>query len=200
VGSIDPAPPVTLASVFYPTAYPQRKHPQVGLVASQKQTLATAAETFKNNEQYDQQDKLTVVAHADVRGSVKYNQALSERRAALVKNFLVSQGISADKIEVRAEGKKEQLDRKQVQELQSQDTEKPQSFMTKRQKATWLAYNRRVDIVLEPVGQESAKTYPNDTPDARILWQPSVPKLQTVQSAEGATGPQQNQGQTVATN
>lgn len=198
VGSIDPAPPVTLASIFYPTAYPERKHPRVGLVASEKQTLAKAADTFKNNEQYEQQNKLTVVAHADVRGSAKYNMALSERRAELVKNYLVSQGISADKIEIRAEGKKDQLDRTQVQELQSQDAEKPQSWMMKRKKATWLAYNRRVDIVLEPVGQESAKTYPNDTPDARILWQRSVPKLKTVQTAESATGSRQSQ--TVATN
>jgi len=198
VGSIDPAPPVTLASVFYPTAYPNRRHPEVGLVASQKQTLATAADTFKNNEQYDQQNKLTVVAHADVRGPEKYNQALSERRAELVKNYLVSQGILAEKIEVRAVGKEDQLDRTLVEQLQSQDAEKPQSWMTKQEKATWLAYNRRVDIVLEPVGQESAKTYPNDTPDARILWQQSVPKLKTVKSAEIAIGPQHNQ--TIATN
>ena len=198
VGSIDPAPPVTLASIFYPTGYPERKHPQVGLVAIEKQTLAKAANTFKNNEQYEQQNKLMVVAHADVRGSAKYNMALSERRAELVKDYLASQGIPADKIEVRAVGKNDQLDRKQVQELQSQDAEKPQSWMTKRNKATWLAYNRRVDIVLEPVGQESAKTYPNDTPDARVLWQQSVPKLKTVETAESAAGPQQNP--TVATN
>jgi hypothetical protein len=197
-GSIDPPPPVTLASLFYPTAYPERRHPQVGLVASQKQTLAKAADTFKNNEKYDQQNKLTVVAHADVRGPDKYNMALSERRAALVKDYLVSQGISADKIEVRAEGKEDQLDQKQVEQLQSQDTEKPQTWMTKQKKVTWLAYNRRVDIILEPVGQESAKTYPNDTPDARILWQRSVPKLKTVETAETASGPEHNP--TVAAN
>jgi hypothetical protein len=49
-----------------------------------------------------------------------------------------------------------------------------------------------VDIILEPVGQESAKTYPNDTPDARILWQRSVPKLKTVDTAETASGPEHN--------
>src|SRR6267378_505342 len=30
VGSIDPAPPLTLASIFYPSNYPQRRHPKVG--------------------------------------------------------------------------------------------------------------------------------------------------------------------------
>ena len=36
VGSIDPAPPVTLASLFYPTSYPERRHPKVGLVSSEE--------------------------------------------------------------------------------------------------------------------------------------------------------------------
>ena len=183
VGSIDPPPPVTLASVFYPTAYPERRHPKVGLVSSQKQTLAKAAATFKNNEQYDQQNKLMVVGHADVRGSEKYNLALTERRAEAVKNYLVSQGIAADKIETRAEGKDKQLDEKQVEKLQSQDTQPPQKWMTKREKATWLAYNRRVDIILEPTGQESTEAYPNDAPEARILWQRPVPSLKAVESA-----------------
>jgi outer membrane protein OmpA-like peptidoglycan-associated protein len=45
-------------------------------------TLTKAASTFKNNEQYAQQDKLIVVGHADIRGPKKYNQALSERRGS----------------------------------------------------------------------------------------------------------------------
>jgi hypothetical protein len=183
VGSIDPPPPVTLASVFYPTAYPERRHQTVGLVSSQKQTLAKAAATFKNNEQYDQQNKLMVVGHADVRGSGEYNLSLTERRAEVVKNYLISQGIAADKIEIRAEGKDKQLDEKQVQKLQSQNTQQPQKWMTKRKKATWLAYNRRVDIILEPTGQESTEAYPNDAPEAHILWQRPVPSLKAVESA-----------------
>ncbi len=183
VGSIDPPPPVTLASVFYPTAYPERRHQTVGLVSSQKQNLAKAAATFKNNEQYDQQNKLMVVGHADVRGSEKYNLSLTERRAEVVKNYLVSQGIAADKIEIRAEGKDKQLNEKEVQNLQSQNTQQPQKWMAKWKKATWLAYNRRVDIILEPTGQESTEAYPNDAPEARILWQRPVPSLKAVESA-----------------
>lgn len=188
-GSIDPAPPVTLASVFYPTAYPEQKHPKVGLVSSQEQVLAKAADTFKNNEQYDQESKkLMVVGHADVRGSAKYNQALSERRAETVKDYLVSQGIAADKIETRAEGKDKQLDQKKVEELQSEDTQKPPTWMSAKEKATWLAYNRRVDIILEPMGQQSTEAYPNDAGDARILWQMPTPKLNQVETAEGTPG------------
>jgi hypothetical protein len=182
-GSIDPAPAVTLASIFYPTAYPERSHPRIGLVASQKRALAKAAETFKNNEQYDQQNKLMVVGHADMRGPKKYNLALSERRAEVAKQYLISQGVPADKIETRAYGKEKQLDEKQVQNLQAQDSEKPEKWMTAKKKATWLAYNRRVDIILEPVGQESTEAYPNGATDARVLWQRPVPKLKAVESA-----------------
>ena len=192
VGSIDPAPPVTLASIFYPSNYPQRRHPKVGLVPSQEQTLTEAATTFKNNEQYDQQNKLVVVGYADVRGSEKYNLALSEMRAKLVKDYLVSRGIADDKIEIRREGKDRQLDAQQVENLQSQDPQKPRKWMNSRKKATWLAYNRRVDIVLEPAGQKSTEAYPNDAPEARVLWQRQAPSLKTLETAERAQGGPQN--------
>jgi hypothetical protein len=192
-GSIDPAPPVTLASVFYPTAYPQEEHPKIGLVASEEKVLAKAAETFKNNEQYDQQNKkLMVVGHADVRGSEKYNQALSERRTDVVKDYLISQGIAADQIETRAEGKDKQLDQEKVKELQAEDTQKPPAWMSAKEKATWLAYNRRVDIILEPAGQQSTEAYPNDASDARILWQMPAPKLNAVETAERTPGTGEN--------
>lgn len=182
VGSIDPAPPVTLASLFYPTNYPRSHRPKVGLVTSEAQRLAEAAVTFKNNEQYDPQNKLVVVGYADVRGPGKYNMALSERRAQLVQDFLVSQGIAADKIEIRAHGKDQQLTETQVRQIQSRDSQPPPAWMRKRQQDTWLAYNRRVDIVLEPEGQQSAQTYPNDSPDARILWERPEPSFKQLQS------------------
>jgi hypothetical protein len=146
-------------------------------------TLAKAAATFKNNEQYDQKNKLMVVGHADTRGPKKYNQALSERRAEAAKNYLVSQGIPAEKIETRAEGKESQLSEQQVMNLQSQDRQTEPKWMQNKKKATWLAYNRRVDVILEPSGQESTEAYPNDAPDARVLWQRPVPKLKAVETA-----------------
>jgi hypothetical protein len=191
VGSIDPAPPVTLASVFYPSNYPQRRRPNLGLVSSQGRVLTEGAATFKNNEQYDPNNKLVVIGHADVRGPKAYNQKLSERRAELVKDYLVSQGIAAEKIETRAEGKDSQLDEQQVEELQSQNAQQPQNWMTSRKKTTWLAYNRRVDILLEPAGQESTQAYPNDTPDAYVLWQRQTPSPKSVERTETVQdGPQ----------
>jgi len=184
VGSIDPPPAITLASLFYPTAYPTRRHPKDGLVASEKQTLKEIAAHFKGYEPYDHTGTLLVVAHADVRGSQKYNEALSERRANLIKNYLVAQGISSDKIEVRAEGKDKQLDRQSVIALQSKDQEKPQAWMTKRARTTWLAYNRRADVILQPRDISSSEEYPNAVADARILWQRPEPTIKQVQKAE----------------
>ncbi len=114
---------------------------------------------------------------------MKYNQALSERRAEAAKDYLVSQGIPAEKIETSAEGKNSQLNEKQVMNLQSQDPQAQPAWMKNKKKATWLAYNRRVDVILEPTGQESTEAYPNDAPDARILWQRPVPNLKAVESA-----------------
>ena len=56
-------------------------------------------------------------------------------------------------------------------------------WMKHDKRATWLAYNRRVDIVLEPQGQQSAEVYPDDAPDARVLWARKEPSLKRVEQA-----------------
>ena len=186
VGSIDPAPPVTLASVFYPSNYPQTGAPQVGLLSSQKAVLNDAATQFKTHEQYtDDNLTLLVVGHADVRGPESYNLQLSERRAELVKDYLVSQGIPEDKIQIRAEGQQNELSRGDVTRLQTDAQQKPDAWMTHNNKATWMAYNRRVDIVLEPAGQASTQTYPNGASDSRLLWQRAEPSSHEVELAGG---------------
>lgn len=43
--------------------------------------------------------RIRIAGHADERGSDSYNMALSQRRAASAKAYLVSQGIAADRIE-----------------------------------------------------------------------------------------------------
>ncbi len=183
VGSVEPAPAVTLASVFYPTDYPEPAHPRIGLVASEKQMLAAAAAAFKQNEQYDRKDNLVVVGHADVRGPAGYNMALSRRRAEAVKAYLVSQGIPADRIEIRADGKRREVTVAEVQQLEATDTQHPPKWMAMHKDATWLAYNRRVDLVLEPAGQRSMELYPNASSEARLLWERHVPPLKAVEAA-----------------
>jgi len=50
---------------------------------------------------------LLVTGHTDQIGTDKYNQKLSERRAASVKAYLVSKGIAANRIEAVGMGEKE---------------------------------------------------------------------------------------------
>jgi outer membrane protein OmpA-like peptidoglycan-associated protein len=48
--------------------------------------------------------KVSVEGHTDNRGSVKYNQGLSERRAQAVKKYLVEKGEKTDRIAVVGKG------------------------------------------------------------------------------------------------
>ena len=51
------------------------------------------------------QMKVVVEGHCDERGSTEYNLALGDRRAAAAKQFLVSLGIPADRLESVSYGK-----------------------------------------------------------------------------------------------
>jgi len=48
--------------------------------------------------------KVLVEGHADSRGTNEYNLALAERRAAAVRDYLVSLGIAADRVTVVSKG------------------------------------------------------------------------------------------------
>lgn len=51
------------------------------------------------------QVKVVLEGHCDERGSTEYNLALGDRRAAAAKQFLVSLGVSADRVETVSYGK-----------------------------------------------------------------------------------------------
>jgi peptidoglycan-associated lipoprotein len=53
---------------------------------------------------------LRIDGHADERGSDEYNLALSKRRAAEAKRFLVQQGVAAERLEVEGYGEEQPLD------------------------------------------------------------------------------------------
>src|SRR5712671_1395432 len=63
-GSIEPIPEVTLNSIFFPTDYPQKDDPTVGLLPSQKQSLIGLADRFTKYLEYDPEAKLSVAAYA----------------------------------------------------------------------------------------------------------------------------------------
>jgi len=179
-GSIEPLPEVLLNSVFFPTDYPIEKDPSLGLLRSQQESLTTLAAGFKKYLEYDPDAKLSLLAYADERGSDDHNQPLSERRAERVKEFLVSQGIPEGKIESASFGKEKPLDKGAVADLQSQNPSQPPEASVKNPRATWLAYNRRVDVILLPKNQESLRYYPNGAPDSEILRQLAKPTTTTV--------------------
>jgi hypothetical protein len=183
-GSIEPIPTVVLQSIFYPTDYPDKGHPQVGLVKSQQLELATLADGFKKYLEYDPDSKLSIESHADVRGSKPHNQDLSERRVERIKQYLVDQGIAADKIQTAAYGKDRQLEKSEVKTLEDTNPNKPSKAREKNKQGDWLAYNRRADIVLLPSGTKSAQFYPHNADDSGVMWQIPKPPLKKVEAAQ----------------
>jgi hypothetical protein len=182
-GSVEPIPTVLLHSVFFPTAYPTKDQPNLGLVRSQQEVLSNLASGFKQYLEYDPDAKLSLGGFTDDRGSNKYNDALSEFRVQLVKDFLVSQGIAAEKIDTSAYGKEKPLDKATVSDLQSRNPNQPPEKRVRDSRTTWLAYNRRVDVVLVPTNAESEKFYPNQASDSDILWQRPKPRRTAVEGS-----------------
>ncbi len=182
-GSIEPIPAVLLNSVFFPTDYPTKKDPSLGLVRSQQETLRTLVDGFKKYLEYDPEAKLALGAFADERGENKYNRALAELRAQRVKDFLVSDGVAVEKIDTSAYGKEKPLDKATVIDLQARNPNQTPEERIRSFRATWLAYNRRVDIVLLPTNAESARFYPQQAPDSGILWQRPKPERAVIEKS-----------------
>ncbi|MBP7546475.1 MAG: OmpA family protein [Corallincola sp.] len=81
----------------------------------------------------DQYEKtmVDVQGHTDSTGSESHNQALSERRAASVRSYLLARGVMAERVHTQGFG--------ELQPVASNDT------------AEGRARNRRVEIVLTPI-------------------------------------------------
>ncbi len=176
-----PAPPaeqvrletrLALHSVFFPTDLPKTGKPNGGLVISQEGTLTTLASDFKKYLEFKPDAHLTLTGHADVRGSVEYNQALSERRVARTKLYLVEQGVPEAKIETLGLGKDEDLTSAQVQEMVEHNhdlsAEEREKVLRNLDIIVW-AQNRRVDVTLSTTGQQSVRQFPFNAADSLTL-------------------------------
>ena len=170
-GSIEAIPDVLLHSVFYPTDYPTVQRPTLGLLRSQQEALTTLATGFIKYLEYDPDAKITVAGYADERNTNKYNQFLSERRAQRIRVFLISQGVPENRIETEAYGEEKPINMATVADLQAKNPNQPSESRARDIRATWLAYNRRVDIILQPTNRESLRFYPNHASDSGVLWQ-----------------------------
>ncbi|MEJ2009810.1 MAG: OmpA family protein [Acidobacteriota bacterium] len=173
---------VALTSIFFPTNWPNRHHQNDGLLRSQKEALDTLAKTFIAHHEAQPDSRLLLEAHADRRGSRHYNQELSEWRAAIVKNYLVSKGVPEDLIDIKAFGKTQNLSLSEVKQLEGENPNKPQKV--RRWIDEVLAHNRRVDTVLMPDNLRSTPDYPYNAPDVTIIHMRPMPSLRHIKSAE----------------
>ena len=71
------------------------------LAASAQATLSKQAKWLKANPSI----AIAIEGHADERGTREYNLALGDRRASSVKDYLMSQGISSNRISTISYGK-----------------------------------------------------------------------------------------------
>ena len=166
---------LALHSIYFATAKPTPEHPDGGLLPSQEKTLAALASDFQTYIQSKPDARLTLEGHADPRGSVEYNQALSERRVDRTKRFLVEHGVPAADIQTEAFGKQQELTDAQVKssvernpELSTEERQKLLDHMN----TIILASNRRVDITLSNAGQksqQSVREYPFNAADSLAL-------------------------------
>jgi OmpA family len=163
---------LALHSVYFPTAMPPASKPEAGLLPSQQKTLIALATDFKQYLESKPDAHLILGGHADVRGSVEYNQALSERRVNLTKAFLVKQGVPEANIDTKAFGKEKNLTDAEVKDAVENNpelTSEERARVLKNIVTVRLASNRRVDVTLSTTGQTSVRQFPFNSTDALTL-------------------------------
>lgn len=177
-----PPPPVdkalearlALHSVYFPTGQPTPKDPNAGLLPSQQKILLTMATDFKKYLQAKPDAHITLEGHADHRGSAAFNQALTERRVARVKGFLVENGVPESAIDTKALGKEHNLSTDEVKQSIEQNpdlTTEERKRALARIAVIRMASNRRVDVTLNSAGQAetSVRQFPFNSTDALSL-------------------------------
>jgi len=165
---------LSLHSVYFQTSMPPVKDPSAGLLPSQQKILITLATDFKKYLEAKPDAHLVLEGHADIRGAVAFNQALSERRVARVKSFLVEQGVPEADIETKAFGAQHNLTTEEVKtsiEQNNELTTEERKRELARIEVIKLASNRRVDVTLNAGGttETSTRTFPFNSTDALSL-------------------------------
>lgn len=175
-------PEVQLAAIFFSTDWPDERYPGVGLLRSQQRVVDLLAKGFADYLNVRPNGRLRLEAHADERRSVEYNQALGQRRGAIVKQRLVDAGIPAGNIEIVSYGEEQPLEREAVTALEEQNPNPPPRARARARRVNWLAHNRRVDVVLVgPKGGTGVRYYPHEADDADILWRYAKPSRGTIE-------------------
>ncbi|WP_298334680.1 peptidoglycan-associated lipoprotein Pal [uncultured Erythrobacter sp.] len=121
---LPPPPAATPAPTPPPVTTPAPTGPTVGTQAHFERAVGSSTTIFFDTDRFNidstdaaalqaqaqyfaqfSQLTFTIEGHADERGTREYNLALGERRANSTKNYLVSLGVSPDRINVLSYGK-----------------------------------------------------------------------------------------------
>lgn len=89
--------------------------------------------------------EVLIVGHTDSQGSDSYNQGLSERRSVAAKNFLVTQGVPADRIRTEGLGESEPV--------ASNDTDAGRSQNRRVEVAIFASEEHRQELLRRHGGQ-----------------------------------------------
>ncbi|MGZ6045702.1 MAG: OmpA family protein, partial [Isosphaeraceae bacterium] len=163
---------LALHSIYFPTAQPTAQNPERGLLASQQETLLSLASDFRKYLALKPGANLILESHADPRGSVEYNQGLSERRVERTRRFLIEHDVPAANIQTKAFGKEQNLTDAQVKDAVEQNPEltpQERQRILKNMRTIILASNRRVDVTLSTTGQQSVRQFPFNAADSLTL-------------------------------
>jgi len=163
---------LALRSIYFQTARPTASNPNGGLLASQQEVLSSLANDFKKYLALRPEARLILSGHADPRGTIEYNEALTERRVERAKRFLIEQGVPAASIEIRPFGEQGNLSADEVRQLIEENPDlsaEDRQEMLGNLQVIILANDRRVDVTLSTTGQESLRRYPFNAKDALAL-------------------------------
>jgi len=102
----EPTPVVLTETRTYNTTISDYAVNRSDLPAMQKEILKGLADKLKSNDQLS----LVLSGHADKTGAEGYNLSLSRKRAANVKAYLISQGVSSERIKIEYYGSSKPVD------------------------------------------------------------------------------------------
>lgn len=165
---------LALHSVYFQTGKPTAKEPTVGLLRTQEKTLLTLAADFNRYRETVPDAHLVLEGHADSRGTAEYNQVLTDRRVAIVKDYLAAHGVPESVIETKPLGAERNLAPADVRASVESDpslTQEEKARILKNMRLITWASNRRVDITLKAAGmlETSKREFPFNGADSLTL-------------------------------
>lgn len=100
-----PAAPAKPASINMQINF---EYNSADISGSSERTMATLAKALSSPQLEGR--KFTVIGHTDASGSAAYNKALSDRRAAAVRRYLMDNGVASSRLRAVGKGESQLLD------------------------------------------------------------------------------------------